>query len=77
MNKICRDQFVALHSLPLLEELSAYVMKHFGFTEDEIKLERDASLAESMINFNKVLQNVPDKGQFNLDRVKDSVYFFS
>lgn len=77
MNKICRDQFVALHSLPLLEELSAYFVKNFGFTEDEMRLERDRAIIESMRSFNQVLQNVPDKGSFNLDQVKDSVYFFS
>lgn len=31
MNKICRDQFVALHSQPILEDLSAYLVNKYSF----------------------------------------------
>lgn len=31
MNKICRDQFVALHSQPILEDLSRYLVEKYRF----------------------------------------------
>lgn len=31
MNKICREQFVALHSLPILEDLSKHMITKFSF----------------------------------------------
>ena len=30
MNRICREQFVALHSEPILEDLSRYLMETFA-----------------------------------------------
>ena len=77
MNKICRDQFVALHSMPLLEDLSNYFLTEYGFSEEEIHTEANLLLKESMKKFNKVLKDVPDKGCFDLSKVKDSTYFFS
>lgn len=77
MNKICRDQFVALHSQPLLDNLSQYFMDNFGFTEHEIMMQEKHDIKQLMLKFNDVLMNVPQKGNFNLDDVKDSVYFFS
>lgn len=34
MNRICREQFVALHSLPLLENLSKFFLDNFKFTNE-------------------------------------------
>ena len=70
MNKVCRDQFVNLHSQPILENLS----KHFEqtyVTYDAIPT--DSDLARAKVLF----KNIPEKGELNLDVVKDSVYFFS
>jgi DNA-directed RNA polymerase len=70
MNKVCRNQFVNLHSQPILENLS----KHFEqtyVTADAIP--NDSDLARAKVLF----KNIPEKGELNLDVVKDSVYFFS
>jgi len=77
MNRICRDQFVALHSLPLLEELSEYFIRNYGFSKEELEAQEDAAIKKSMEEFNKVLRSVPQKGKFDLNNVKESVYFFS
>lgn len=34
MNKICRDQFVLLHSQPILEDLSKFFSKNYGYSEE-------------------------------------------
>lgn len=34
MNKICREQFVALHSLPLLENLSKFFLHNYKFSSE-------------------------------------------
>ena len=70
MNKVCRNQFVNLHSQPILQNLS----KHFEqtyVTYDAIPT--DSDLARAKVLF----KNIPEKGELNLDVVKDSVYFFS
>jgi DNA-directed RNA polymerase len=79
MNRICREQFVALHSLPLLQGLSEEFMKSYGFSEERIEAAAAAnpSLKNLMIEYNRKLQNVPAKGEFNLNDVLQSVYFFS
>lgn len=33
MNQICREQFVALHSMPLLENLSKFFLDNYGYDE--------------------------------------------
>ena len=33
MNKICREQFVALHSEPILENLSKYLVEKYSYSE--------------------------------------------
>ena len=70
MNKVCREQFVNLHSQPILENLS----KHFEETNLTIDaLPTDSDLARAKVLF----KNIPAKGKLNLEVVKDSVYFFS
>ena len=34
MNRICREQFVALHSMPLIENLSKSFVENHLFTEE-------------------------------------------
>ncbi len=77
MNKICREQFVALHTLPLLENLAKYFLDHYKFTNDEIRNQCDDQVRNLMIKFNNKLANVPKKGLFDIKKVLDSVYFFS
>lgn len=33
MNKICREQFVGLHSQPILEDLSAFMVRKYSYNE--------------------------------------------
>lgn len=67
MNRICRQQFVALHSEPILEELSEYfaVIYSHGLSGDE----------KAFVN--GVLQRKLEKGTFKLENVLYSTYFFS
>ncbi|KAG4077220.1 hypothetical protein HA402_005275 [Bradysia odoriphaga] len=72
MNKICREQFVALHSQPILEDLAKFLENRYRFSENE--LTQDGSKYE----FNYMLsQPPPDRGTFDLNNVLDSTYFFS
>ncbi|XP_046990509.1 DNA-directed RNA polymerase, mitochondrial [Schistocerca americana] len=76
MNKICRDQFVALHSQPILESLSRYLVEKYSYPTRDIK--DDGSLTSAAkLRLNKILQKVPQKGDFNLQEVLESIYFFS
>ncbi|KAK8776990.1 hypothetical protein V5799_029663 [Amblyomma americanum] len=76
MNKICREQFVALHSEPILEDLSKHFVQTFAYKESEIK--GASPMGElAMLKLNKVITEIPKKGSFKLENVLDSVYFFS
>ncbi|XP_037513108.1 DNA-directed RNA polymerase, mitochondrial [Rhipicephalus sanguineus] len=76
MNKICREQFVALHSEPILEDLSKHFVRTFGYKESEMAgVNKAAEMA--MQKLNKVIKQIPQKGSFKLENVLDSVYFFS
>lgn len=76
MNKICREQFVALHSEPILEDLSKHFVHTFGYKESEIKGASTVG-ALAMERLNKVVTQIPKKGSFRLENVLGSVYFFS
>ncbi|GAV03671.1 hypothetical protein RvY_14063-3 [Ramazzottius varieornatus] len=74
MNKHCRQQFVALHRLPILEDLSAYLTQRFAYDKSEyVPVSADDPRAE----LNRVLGNVPPKGTFDLESVLMSTFFFS
>lgn len=61
MNKMCREQFVALHSEPILEDLSKYFTRTFGYKESEMEaVNRAAELA--MRKLNSVIKQIPEKG---------------
>uniref|UniRef100_A0A182W7N9 DNA-directed RNA polymerase n=1 Tax=Anopheles minimus TaxID=112268 RepID=A0A182W7N9_9DIPT len=76
MNKICREQFVALHSEPILEDLSRFLVQKYSYDENEIS--NDGSVIDlTKRKLNRILQQCPDKGDFDLRKVLDSVYFFS
>ncbi|EDS26609.1 DNA-directed RNA polymerase, mitochondrial [Culex quinquefasciatus] len=76
MNKICREQFVALHSEPILEDLSKFLVQKYSYDENEIT--NDGSVIDlTKRKLNRILQQYPDKGDFDLRRVLNSVYFFS
>merc|ERR1712218_230920 len=50
MNRVCRDQFISLHSHPILEDLSDFFMKHFHIVPDNLlqKKMKEATLARRL-----------------------------
>ena len=81
MNVVCRDQFVALHSQPILENLSKLFVRKFIHHVDETDLflsEGKKSVSRADLAKAKILFGaIPEKGDLDLELVKDSVYFFS
>lgn len=76
MNKICREQFVGLHSQPILEELAQFLLKKFGFDESKLSgLQGEEVETVAMVNY--ILNKVPHRGDFQLENVLESTYFFS
>ncbi|XP_060878256.1 DNA-directed RNA polymerase, mitochondrial [Metopolophium dirhodum] len=69
MGKICREQFVALHNEPILENLSNFMINKYELPNYDITND-----TQDMLN---VFQQLPKKGDFKLNNVLDSVYFFS
>ncbi|XP_046417575.1 DNA-directed RNA polymerase, mitochondrial isoform X1 [Neodiprion fabricii] len=76
MNKICREQFVALHSEPILHNLSNFLVERFGYKESELRDDESVPASEKL-KLNNVLKQVPVQGTFDLKSVLASVYFFS
>lgn len=70
MNRICRKQFVALHSEPILEDLSQFLIDKFGYKRS------DAEIYGPGLLLNGLLKKIPSKGDFDLTDVLNSVYFF-
>ncbi|KAM6921541.1 DNA-directed RNA polymerase, mitochondrial [Xenentodon cancila] len=74
MNKVCRDQFVALHSQPILKELSKFLLQKYCTTlPSEAKSKKYQEYRRLVL----LLAKVPQTGDFDLQRVKESTYFFS
>ncbi|KAK2586475.1 hypothetical protein KPH14_010745 [Odynerus spinipes] len=74
MNKICREQFVALHSQPILEDLSNYLnTRYLDKRNFSIEMLTDKEKENAINYFNQV----PKKGSFDLQNVLKSTYFFS
>nr|XP_054768973.1 DNA-directed RNA polymerase, mitochondrial-like isoform X1 [Lytechinus pictus] len=76
MNKICRNQFVKLHKEPVLDNLAEFMVEKYGQLEmqDTSKLKRGS---RNMKIIEDYVKNVPQKGEFDLDNVLKSTYFFS
>ena len=75
MNMATRDQFVALHSENLLEHLATNLRYRFGFSSEELNCLNKKTI-ESARQLNQLLDNPPPRGNFNLDLVRKSTYFF-
>uniref|UniRef100_A0A2K5ZF09 DNA-directed RNA polymerase n=1 Tax=Mandrillus leucophaeus TaxID=9568 RepID=A0A2K5ZF09_MANLE len=71
MNQVCREQFVRLHSEPILEDLSRFLVSRFCPKPRKISQSWEAR------QLKETLQAVPKPGAFDLERVKHSTYFFS
>ena len=70
MNSVCRQQFINLHSQPILEDLSKHFEKTYGTPDAKPS---DLDLVRAM----KLFQRILEKGDLNLDVIKDWIYFFS
>ncbi|NWS18910.1 RPOM protein, partial [Pachyramphus minor] len=70
MNQICRQQFVALHSEKILQDLSEFMLEKYCSPSSETIATWQKKLMEQ-------LSNVPRTGEFDLKQVMDSTYFFS
>ncbi|NXG52762.1 RPOM protein, partial [Psilopogon haemacephalus] len=70
MNQICRQQFVALHSEKILQDLSEFMLEKYCSPGRETRALWQKKLMEQ-------LSSVPKRGEFNLQEVMDSTYFFS
>ncbi|XP_032688017.1 DNA-directed RNA polymerase, mitochondrial isoform X2 [Odontomachus brunneus] len=70
MSKICREQFVALHCEPILEDLSEFFCNRYMkcFINDR-KQKEDFSP--------EIFRKLPKKGNFDINKVLSSPYFFS
>ncbi|XP_009978614.1 PREDICTED: DNA-directed RNA polymerase, mitochondrial, partial [Tauraco erythrolophus] len=70
MNQICRQQFVALHSEKILQDLSKFMLEKYCSPGKETRALWQKKLMEQ-------LSDVPKTGKFNLKKVMNSTYFFS
>ena len=76
MNKICREQFVALHSCPIMDDLGKFYLKEYGFQDKQV--EDDILLKKGkLFDANKHFQTKIEKGSFDINDVKKSEFFFS
>ncbi|KAL0128377.1 hypothetical protein PUN28_003577 [Cardiocondyla obscurior] len=74
MNRICREQFIALHSEPILEDLSKFFCKKY------IKHATNDGRFINLKNSNSsldIFHKVPGKGDFDINTILASKYFFS
>jgi len=68
MNRIIREQFVILHSKPLLENLRSEFLERYKGHVIYKKSMKELKTFD--------LKPIPKKGDFDLTQVKDSKYFF-
>lgn len=73
MNRICREQFIVLHSEPILKDLSAFFLQEYQEQLNAMR-EKNPELHAKIV---KTLMAVPETGSFQLDKVLKSTYFFS
>ena len=73
MNRICREEFVRLHSLPILTDLSDSFLTTYS---SQLRSAAESS-PENYRKIINVLTRVPSRGSLNLNQVLDSVFFFS
>ncbi|XP_006876764.1 PREDICTED: DNA-directed RNA polymerase, mitochondrial [Chrysochloris asiatica] len=73
MNQVCREQFVHLHSQPILRDLSRFLVKRFCSTPRTSKFSKNLQSRKLF----QTLLALPETGTFDLEQVKVSKYFFS
>ncbi|XP_061681216.1 DNA-directed RNA polymerase, mitochondrial [Syngnathoides biaculeatus] len=74
MNKVIREQFVALHNQPILQELSDFLLHKYCST---LTADRKNKKYLEDRRLMLLLAKVPQTGDFDLNQVKESKYFFS
>ncbi|XP_033110293.1 DNA-directed RNA polymerase, mitochondrial-like [Anneissia japonica] len=76
MNKVCRNQFVNLHSEPILDDLGQSLIRKFGNLQIPAgsRFHQDQPNATHLKHF---IERIPSKGEFDLNHVNNSTYFFS
>ena len=76
MNKVCRDQFVNMHSYPILGKLSEKFKQRYLDVDAHANSDiTDKQLAAGSEMFS--VENNLKQGTLDLNVVKDSVFFFS
>lgn len=73
MNEVCREQFVRLHSQPILEDLAKFLEKRFCSVSKTLKPSELALITK----LQETLRSLPETGTFDLGQVIRSTYFFS
>ncbi|XP_052603218.1 DNA-directed RNA polymerase, mitochondrial isoform X3 [Peromyscus californicus insignis] len=73
MNEVCREQFVRLHSQPILEDLAKFLEKRFCSASRSLKPSERILVAK----LQETLRSLPETGTFDLEQVMRSTYFFS
>ncbi|XP_028714374.1 DNA-directed RNA polymerase, mitochondrial isoform X2 [Peromyscus leucopus] len=73
MNEVCREQFVRLHSQPILEDLAKFLEKRFCSASRSLKPSERVLVAK----LQETLRSLPETGTFDLEQVMRSTYFFS
>ncbi|XP_029772334.1 DNA-directed RNA polymerase, mitochondrial isoform X2 [Suricata suricatta] len=73
MNQVCREQFVRLHSQPILHNLSRFLTKRFC-SGIRFPLHSKSMRTDKLQD---TLKSVPKTGSFDLKQVNHSTYFFS
>ncbi|XP_067824461.1 DNA-directed RNA polymerase, mitochondrial [Heptranchias perlo] len=74
MNRVCREQFVALHSQPILQELSKFLVNRY---RHNIPVDWKSKKLQDYKKMLELLSTVLKTGEFDLEKVKESTYFFS
>ncbi|VDL70093.1 unnamed protein product [Nippostrongylus brasiliensis] len=72
MGVLCREQFIRLHSEPLVQQCSDWLHTHY-LTGPHI----EAMPPEDLAYFRKLFTPQTKAGDLNINEVRDSVYFFS
>ncbi|XP_045846458.1 DNA-directed RNA polymerase, mitochondrial isoform X2 [Meles meles] len=75
MNQVCREQFVSLHSQPILHDLSRFLVKRYCSSARLGTPKHSKNLW--MDKLQDTLKSVPETGALDLEQVKRSTYFFS
>ncbi|XP_075400141.1 DNA-directed RNA polymerase, mitochondrial [Tenrec ecaudatus] len=73
MNQVCREQFVQLHSQPILRDLSRFLVRRFCSVSKSETFSKNIQARKLF----QTLLDVPETGTFDLELVKRSKYFFS